>query len=147
MRPFKIRTFKDQISNVPVFKGCEDILSYIYGPNIFMVPTIQKPEHSKSLHFCPDFKLFFSIIGFICLDFKWLGCWVSVQIQNLDHFQTNLFLTFMLTLCTMSCLYYCYLISMNVTIMFFFFFCWLAAWEQSFIGELWRLTHFSVITL
>ena len=29
----------------------------------------------------------------ICLDFKWLGFWISDPIQNQDHLQPNLFLT------------------------------------------------------
>ena len=45
--------------------------------SIAKVPTIQKPDHSKS--------------GSFCLDFKWLGFQFSDPIQNPDHFQPSLF--------------------------------------------------------
>ena len=58
-----------------------------------IVPTIQKPDHSKSGHVFPDFKCFFDKMAVICLDFKWLGFWISNPIQNSDHLQPNLFWT------------------------------------------------------
>ena len=44
-----------------------------------IVPTIQQQNHSKSGHFCTDFK--------------WLGFQISDPIQNPDHLKPNLFLT------------------------------------------------------
>ena len=46
---------------------------------IAIVPTIWKPDHSKSGQFCPDFK--------------WLGFRILDPILNQDHLQPNLFLT------------------------------------------------------
>ena len=39
------------------------------------------------------FQMLFDKMATICLDFKWLGFWISDTIQNPDHLQTNLFLT------------------------------------------------------
>ena len=72
--PFKIRKhlksrlFEDGISNGPFFKASGYHFSHSFGP-----------YHSKSGHFCPDFKQ----LGFQILD----------PFQNLDHLQTNFFLT------------------------------------------------------
>ena len=52
---------------------------------IAMVPTIRKPDYSKSGHFCPDFKWVLT---------KWqpfVG--ISDPIQNSDYLQTDLLLT------------------------------------------------------
>ena len=73
------------------------------GLAIAMIPTIWNQDHSKSGHFCQDFKWFlikwflikwfFDKMATNCLDFEWLGFWISVSIQNLQYLQTNLFLT------------------------------------------------------
>ena len=52
-----------------------------------IVPTIWKLDHSKSGHFCQDFKWLLTKMATICLDFKWLGFRISNPIQNPDHLQ------------------------------------------------------------
>ena len=59
---------------------------------ISIVPTIQKPDHSKSGHFSLDFNFFYKMVA-ICPDFKWLSFRISDPIKNPDHLQPNLFLT------------------------------------------------------
>ena len=81
IRPFEIRKhlksglFEGLISN---------------GPALAIVPTIQKPDHSKSKRFYPDFKCFFGKMAAICPDFKWLGFWILDPIQNPDHLHPKL---------------------------------------------------------
>ena len=72
--PYKIRKhskfglFEGRISN-----------SRALAKAVAIILTIWQPDHSKYGHFC--------------LDFKWLGFWISDPIRNLDHLQPNLFTT------------------------------------------------------
>ena len=52
---------------------------------IAIVPTIQKPDHSKSKHFCPDFKWFLTKwLPFVLIS-NGFGFQISDPIQNPDH--------------------------------------------------------------
>ena len=53
--------------------------SLVLAMAIDIAPTIRKPDHLKSRHFCSNFK--------------WLGFWISDLIRNPDHLHPNLFLT------------------------------------------------------
>ena len=57
-----------------------------------LVPTIWKPDHSKSWFFCV-FQMVSDKMAAICPDFKWFGFRISDPIWNPDHLQPNLFLT------------------------------------------------------
>ena len=59
---------------------------------IAIVPTVQKPDHSKSESLSPDFKWFDKMVA-KSPDFKWLSFPIPDLIRNLDHLQPNLFST------------------------------------------------------
>ena len=77
IRPFKILKnlksghFEGRISNGPSF----NCLGFSY------VPTIQKPDNSKSGRFCPNLKL----VLIKRWPFVLLGFWISDPIRNPDH--------------------------------------------------------------
>ena len=83
----KSRLFDGRISNGLVFKW--STFSYGYSSSSNHLKT----GPFKSLMFLSGFQMFFDKIMTFCLNFKWLGFWISDSIQNLDHLQLNLFLT------------------------------------------------------
>ena len=52
---------------------------------IVIVPTIQKPDHSKSGKFLTRFLMVFDKMAAISPDFKLLGFQILEPIQNQDH--------------------------------------------------------------
>ena len=78
----KTRLLKDQISNGLVFKGLGYSFSYSCGPN-----------HSKSGHFCPDFKWFLTKWQpFVQISNSWASKFISHSksrlFANQPHFQS-----------------------------------------------------------
>ena len=69
------------------------MVQFSMGRAIAIVPPILKQDHSKSVHFFRIANVFFEKMIAICRDFKYLGFHISDPIQNLDHLQTNPFLT------------------------------------------------------
>ena len=86
IRPFKIwkhlksRLFEGEISNGLVFKWFWLSNGRALARPIVIVPTIRKLDHSKSGHFCPDFKWFLT---------KW-GPVVCYQTVGLPDFRSHL---------------------------------------------------------
>ena len=70
----KSRLFEGHISN-----------GWALAMAIAIVPTIQKPDHSKSGLFLFRFQMVFDKMAVICPDFKWVGFRISDLIQNQDH--------------------------------------------------------------
>ena len=82
----KSEIFEGQISNGPVLKWSG--FSYGYSPNHL------KTRPFEVQTFLSRFQMVFDTMAAICPDSKWLGSQISEPIQNPDHLQPNLLLTF-----------------------------------------------------